>query len=127
MPEYAASVMVFNPKEKEKVPGFGGNLPATIWRDAMAPFLADKATSPFPPADPGLLNSGRPAPRPVPAPAPTPTDTPEPTEDAPVPPEGGGGEDPGNGGGNGNDDGGGNGDGAGGGNGDGGGPPGTGG
>jgi membrane peptidoglycan carboxypeptidase len=62
MPEYAASVMVFNPKEKQDVGGFGGNMPATIWRDAMAPFLADKPTSPFPAADPGLLNAGRPAP-----------------------------------------------------------------
>ncbi|WP_324278114.1 penicillin-binding transpeptidase domain-containing protein [Blastococcus brunescens] len=68
MPEYAASVMVFNPKAKQDVGGFGGNMPATIWRNAMAPFLADKPTSPFPPADQALLNGGRPAPRPAPAP-----------------------------------------------------------
>ena len=71
MPEYAASVMVFNPKEKQDVGGFGGNMPATIWRAAMAPFLADKPTSPFPAADQGLMNGGRPAP----APAPTQRDT----------------------------------------------------
>jgi membrane peptidoglycan carboxypeptidase len=67
-PQYAASVMVFNPKEKQDVGGFGGNMPATIWRAAMAPFLADKPTSAFPPADQGLLNGGRPKPRPTPAP-----------------------------------------------------------
>ena len=66
MPEYAASVMVFNPKTQQDVGGFGGNMPATIWRDAMAPFLADKPTSPFPPADQGLLNGGRPAAAPHP-------------------------------------------------------------
>ncbi|TYP87088.1 transglycosylase domain-containing protein [Blastococcus xanthinilyticus] len=60
MPEYAASVMVFNPKEKQKVPGFGGTMPAQIWHDAMAPFLAGKQTSQFAPADPNLLNGGRP-------------------------------------------------------------------
>jgi membrane peptidoglycan carboxypeptidase len=64
MPEFAASVMVFNPKDEQDVGGFGGNMPATIWRNAMAPYLADKPTSPFPPADQGLLNSGRPAPTP---------------------------------------------------------------
>jgi membrane peptidoglycan carboxypeptidase len=94
MPEYAASVMVFNPKEKQDVGGFGGNMPATIWRDAMAPFLADKPTSPFPPADQGLMNSGRPAPRPAPAPsrgpAPSPDPAPAPTETGPAVPEDGG-------------------------------------
>ena len=91
MPEYAASVMVFNPKEKQDVGGFGGNMPATIWRAAMAPFLADKPTSPFPPADQGLLNSGRPAP----TPAPTTTQDQAPTEEQPVDtgaPEDGGGD-----------------------------------
>jgi membrane peptidoglycan carboxypeptidase len=63
MPEYAASVMVFNPKEKQDVGGFGGNMPATIWRNAFAPYLADKPTSPFPPADPALMG-GAPAPAP---------------------------------------------------------------
>jgi membrane peptidoglycan carboxypeptidase len=63
MPEYAASVMVFNPKEQQDVGGFGGNMPATIWRNAFAPYLADKPTSAFPPADPALLG-GAPAPAP---------------------------------------------------------------
>ncbi len=61
MPEYAASVMVFNPKEQQDVGGFGGNMPATIWRNAFAPYLADKPTSAFPPADPALMG-GAPAP-----------------------------------------------------------------
>ncbi|WP_164701635.1 penicillin-binding transpeptidase domain-containing protein [Modestobacter sp. KNN46-3] len=38
-PEYAASVMVLNPKENENVGGFGGGRPATIWNDAMTPIL----------------------------------------------------------------------------------------
>ena len=91
MPEYAASVMVFNPKAQQKVPGFGGNIPATIWREAMAPFLADKPTSPFPPADQGLLNGGRPAPR-SPAPRSAPAPDPAPTADEPVDPDEGGGD-----------------------------------
>jgi membrane peptidoglycan carboxypeptidase len=65
MPEYAASVMVFNPKEKQDVGGYGGNMPATIWRDAFEPYLADKPTSAFPPADPALMG-GAPAPPPAP-------------------------------------------------------------
>src|SRR3712207_1436574 len=63
MPEYAASVMVFNPKEKQDVGGYGGNMPAAIWRDAFEPYLADKPTSAFPPADPALMGGG-PAPAP---------------------------------------------------------------
>jgi membrane peptidoglycan carboxypeptidase len=66
MPEYAASVMVFNPKEQQDVGGFGGNMPATIWRNAFAPYLADKPTSAFPPVDPALMG-GAPAPAPAPA------------------------------------------------------------
>jgi hypothetical protein len=50
--------MVFNPKEKQDVGGFGGNMPATIWRNAFEPYLADKPTSPFPPADPALMGGG---------------------------------------------------------------------
>ncbi len=76
-PQYAASVMVFNPKEREDVGGFGGNMPATIWREAMTPILTAQPAVPFPPADQGLLNAGRPAPPPPPPPAP---------ETAPVPP-----------------------------------------
>ncbi|UOY00085.1 transglycosylase domain-containing protein [Blastococcus sp. PRF04-17] len=65
-PQYAASVMVFNPKEQQDVGGYGGNMPATIWREAMEPILANQPKAPFPPADQGLLTGGRPAPRPEP-------------------------------------------------------------
>jgi len=64
LPEYSASVMVFNPKAKQTVPGFGGNIPATIWRAAMAPFLEGKTTTAFPPADPELMGPPPPAPQP---------------------------------------------------------------
>ena len=49
-PQYTASVMVLNPKEGENVGGFGGNKPATIWRDAMEPILRGQPLAPFPPA-----------------------------------------------------------------------------
>ncbi|SNS65392.1 Membrane carboxypeptidase (penicillin-binding protein) [Geodermatophilus pulveris] len=46
-PEYAASVMVYNPKEREQVRGFGGGMPATIFYHAMAPVLAGQPAVPF--------------------------------------------------------------------------------
>ncbi|MCO7220288.1 transglycosylase domain-containing protein [Klenkia sp. PcliD-1-E] len=55
-PEYTASVMVLNPKENQNVGGFGGNKPATIWHDAMAPILNAQETAPFPPADVAVQN-----------------------------------------------------------------------
>jgi membrane peptidoglycan carboxypeptidase len=55
-PQYAASVMVLNPKENQDVGGYGGNKPATIWHDAMAPILGAQPNVPFPPADPQVLN-----------------------------------------------------------------------
>jgi membrane peptidoglycan carboxypeptidase len=54
-PEIAASVMVFNPKEREDVGGFGGGKGATIWRDAMAPILTARGSGVFPPADPTVV------------------------------------------------------------------------
>ena len=54
-PEIAASVMVFNPKEREDVGGFGGGKGATIWRDAMAPILTARGSGVFPPADPAVV------------------------------------------------------------------------
>jgi membrane peptidoglycan carboxypeptidase len=54
-PEIAASVMVFNPKEREDVGGFGGGKGATIWRDAMAPILTARGSGFFPPADPTVV------------------------------------------------------------------------
>ncbi|MET0764254.1 MAG: transglycosylase domain-containing protein [Blastococcus sp.] len=62
-PQYTASVMVLNPKKGEDVGGFGGNKPATIWHDAMAPILTAQAAVPFPPADPKVQNGNT---RPVP-------------------------------------------------------------
>jgi membrane peptidoglycan carboxypeptidase len=50
-PEITASVMVLNPKENQNVGGFGGNKPATIWHDAMAPILDARGSGEFPPAD----------------------------------------------------------------------------
>ena len=75
MPEYAASVMVFNPKAQQDVGGFGGNMPATIFRNTMTPYLADKPTSTFAPSDPALLGQGQPAPESTTAPDTTAQDT----------------------------------------------------
>jgi membrane peptidoglycan carboxypeptidase len=55
-PEYTASVMVLNPKQNQDVGGFGGNKPATIWHDAMAPILDARPTAEFPPADEIVAN-----------------------------------------------------------------------
>jgi membrane peptidoglycan carboxypeptidase len=55
-PEIAASAMVFHPKEARDVGGFGGGKGATIWHDAMAPVLAARGSSDFPPADPVVAN-----------------------------------------------------------------------
>jgi membrane peptidoglycan carboxypeptidase len=54
-PEITASVMVFNPKVKEDVGGFGGGKGATIWHDAMAPILDARGSSDFPPSDPAVV------------------------------------------------------------------------
>src|SRR4051794_15178655 len=63
-PEITASVMVLNPKENQNVGGFGGNKPATIWHDAMAPVLDARGSGEFPPADPTVENGNtKPLPR----------------------------------------------------------------
>ncbi|WP_269799601.1 transglycosylase domain-containing protein [Geodermatophilus chilensis] len=62
-PEIAASVMVFNPKRKQNVGGFGGGKAATVWRDAMAPILQARGSGEFPPADEVVENGNT---RPVP-------------------------------------------------------------
>jgi membrane peptidoglycan carboxypeptidase len=51
-PEYAASVMVLNPKENENVGGYGGGRPASIWNDAMTPILNSAPPVAFRSADP---------------------------------------------------------------------------
>jgi membrane peptidoglycan carboxypeptidase len=99
-PQYAASVMVLNPKANENVGGFGGNKPATIWHDAMAPILEGQAAVPFPPADPAVVAGTRdsgaaPAPADRTTSAPAPTDSQPPTE---TPPADGGNGGRGNGG-----------------------------
>ncbi|MFW3170101.1 penicillin-binding protein [Geodermatophilus sp. CPCC 206100] len=63
-PQYAASVMVLNPKENQNVGGFGGGKGATIWHDAMAPVLTGQPVVPFAAADPVIQNGNT---RPVPA------------------------------------------------------------
>jgi membrane peptidoglycan carboxypeptidase len=55
-PQYTASVMVLDPKVGRDVGSFGGQKPATIWHDAMAPILTAQAAVPFPPADPTVQN-----------------------------------------------------------------------
>ncbi|MQA33938.1 transglycosylase domain-containing protein [Modestobacter roseus] len=54
LPEYTASVMIFNPKEKQDAGSYGGGRPAQIWHDAMEPILAQGPTREFPPADPAV-------------------------------------------------------------------------
>jgi membrane peptidoglycan carboxypeptidase len=53
-PDYAASVMYFDPKQNENVGGVGGGTPGQIWHDAMAPILDNEPDHPFPPADPAV-------------------------------------------------------------------------
>ena len=62
-PQYAASVMLLDPKRNRDLGGYGGRLAAPIWRDAMLPVLSAQAAVPFPPA--GLpLEPPRPSPQP---------------------------------------------------------------
>jgi membrane peptidoglycan carboxypeptidase len=62
-PEVTASVMVFNPKRKQNVGGFGGGKAATVWHDAMAPILEARGSGEFPPPDDVVQNGNT---RPVP-------------------------------------------------------------
>jgi membrane peptidoglycan carboxypeptidase len=62
-PQYAASVMVLNPKHNQDVGAYGGRGAAPIWHDAMLPVLSAQEAVPFPPA--GLeLSPPAPPPRP---------------------------------------------------------------
>jgi membrane peptidoglycan carboxypeptidase len=63
-PQYAASVMVMNPKERQDVGGFGGGRGAQIWHDAMLPVLTKQAAAPFPPAGMPLTLPGPEPPEP---------------------------------------------------------------
>ena len=62
-PQFAASVMVLNPKRNQDVGAYGGRGAAPIWYDAMLPILSGLPDAPFPPA-------GLPLTPPAPAPAP---------------------------------------------------------
>src|SRR3954468_6911652 len=53
-PQYAVSVMYYNPKAQQNVGGHGGGLPARIFAAAMTPILAGQPNTPFPPADPAV-------------------------------------------------------------------------
>ena len=66
-PQYAASVMVYNPKERERVRGFGGGIPATIWRNAIAPILAGQPAVPFTAPAPAPARASAPAPAAAPS------------------------------------------------------------
>jgi len=65
-PQYAASVMLLNPKHNEDVGGYGGRLAAPIWREAMLPILSAQPAVPFPPAGLPLTDPRPPPPRPAP-------------------------------------------------------------
>ena len=68
-PQYAASVMVLNPKHNQDVGAYGGRGAAPIWHDAMLPILSAQAAVPFPPAGLALRTAPPPPPRPRPPPA----------------------------------------------------------
>jgi len=70
-PQYAASVMVLNPKHNQDVGAYGGRGAAPIWHDAMLPILSAQPAVPFPPAGLPLQN---PTPPPPPRPRPPPVD-----------------------------------------------------
>jgi membrane peptidoglycan carboxypeptidase len=108
-PDYAVSVMYFDPLGKIKVGGEGGGVPATIFHDTMAPILTGQPNHPFAAPDPAVATGTKGvgySPPPPPAPAPTPTPSTE-TPAAPTPTDqnaggnGGGGGGGGNGGGGG--------------------------
>jgi membrane peptidoglycan carboxypeptidase len=79
-PQYAASVMLLNPKQNQDLGGYGGRLAAPIWRDAMEPILTAQAPVPFPPAGMRLTD-----PRPPPPPRPPPRPPQSPPPEAPPP------------------------------------------
>ena len=81
--QYAASVMVLNPKHNQDVGAYGGRGAAPIWHDAFLPILSAQAAVPFPPA--GLpLQDPHPPPPPRPRPSPV-ADEPPPVADEPPP------------------------------------------
>jgi membrane peptidoglycan carboxypeptidase len=92
-PQFAASVMVLNPKHNQDVGAYGGRGAAPIWHDAMEPILAGQPDVPFPPEGIPLQNPNpppppRPAPerQPQPEPQPLPDPVPQQTFDLPTVP-----------------------------------------
>jgi membrane peptidoglycan carboxypeptidase len=85
-PDYAVSVMYFDPHGKVYVTGVGGGIPASMFHDTMAPILANQPNKPFPAPDPAVAagngqHQGYVPPKPTPhttqpSGAPTPTPTP---------------------------------------------------
>jgi membrane peptidoglycan carboxypeptidase len=65
-PDYAASVMVMNPKARQDVGTFGGGRGAQIWHDAMLPILSREPAVPFPPPGIPLQPPGSPPAAPPP-------------------------------------------------------------
>jgi membrane peptidoglycan carboxypeptidase len=92
-PQYAASVMVLNPKQNEDLGAFSGRIAAPIWRDAMEPILSAQAPVPFPPAGLSLEPPAPPPPPPAPRnprrsePAPVEEPPAEPPAEAPAEPQ----------------------------------------
>ena len=85
-PQYAASVMLLNPKQNQDLGGYGGRLAAPIWRDAMAPILSAQPAVPFPPAGMRLNAPAPPPPPRQPPPSTAPPTAPPPSDPAPSPP-----------------------------------------
>ncbi|RBY84613.1 transglycosylase domain-containing protein [Blastococcus sp. TF02A-30] len=103
-PNYAVSVMYFDPLGNVNVGSHGGGTPAQIFHDAMAPILAGQPNTPFAAPDPavaaGTKGGGyRPTPTAPRRPAPSTPSTPSTPEapqapEAPQQPEGGAAPDP---------------------------------
>jgi membrane peptidoglycan carboxypeptidase len=96
-PQYAVSVMYYNPKRQQNVGGHGGGLPARVFHDAMTPILAGQPNTPFPPSDPAIAAGTRGTGYVAPAPDPTPPPSDGTTSGRGTPPADSGGQ-PGGGG-----------------------------
>jgi len=91
-PQYAISIMYYNPKEQQNVGGHGGGLPARVFHDAMTPILGGQPNTPFPAPDPAVAAGTHGTGYVAPAPPPPPTEqtTPAPNGGTTPPPDNGG-------------------------------------
>jgi membrane peptidoglycan carboxypeptidase len=89
-PRYTASVMVYNPKAREQVRGFGGGMPASIYWHAMSPILLGQPAVQFTPPESSATPAAPGGTRAAPDAAATPS--PAPTEAAPADPAAGAGD-----------------------------------